>query len=97
MNNSVAALSLAVNEAVSDPTAEQLLQAGCAANAMASEPGRLYLRFIYSAILTSAVARETIKSSLRQRPLSPLPKWRFARVREYIGGTNSPAVLRLRA
>ena len=92
----VAALSLAVNEAVSgsprrlerflssDSTVEQLLQARGAAKEMASEPGRLYLRFLYSAILTWAAARETIKSSVRQRPLSPLPTWRFARVQEYI-------------
>ena len=51
---------------------------------MAREPAQLYLRFLYSAILTWAVARETIKCSAQQRPVIPLPKWRFARVKQYI-------------
>jgi hypothetical protein len=92
----IAALSLAVSDALSgspqrlerflpsDPTVEQLLQARGAANEMAREPARLYLRFLYSAVLTWAMARETIKWPVRQRPLTPLPKWRFARVKEYI-------------
>jgi AraC-like DNA-binding protein len=92
-----AALSLAINEALlgsprrlerflpSDPRIEQLLQARGAANEMAKEPARLYLRFLYSAILTWASASETIKSSDQPRPISPLPKWRFTRVRQYIG------------
>lgn len=94
--NLVAALSLAMNEALagsprrlerflpSDPTIEQLLQARGAATKMAKEPARLYLRFLYSAIITWAAAGNSIKWSLRQRPLTPLPKWRFARVREYV-------------
>lgn len=94
--NFVAALSLAMNEALlgsprrlerflpSDSTIEQLLKARDAANQMAREPARLYLRFLYSAILTCAVPRKTIKCSVRQQPVAPLPKWRFARVREYI-------------
>jgi AraC-like DNA-binding protein len=92
----VAALSLAVNDALSgsprrlerflpsDPTIEQLLLARGAANEMAREPAQLYLRFLYSAILTCAAARKTIKWSVRQQPVPPLPKWRFARVTEYI-------------
>jgi len=94
--NFVAALSLAVNEALmgspqrlerflpSDPTIEQLLKARGAANEMAKEPARRYLRYLYLAILTWAAARKTIKWPVRQRPVTPLPKWRFARVREYI-------------
>ena len=94
--NFVTALSLAVHEALlgsprrierflpSDPTIEQLLQARGAANEMAREPARLYLQFLYSAILTWAAARKPIKWSVRQQPVTPLPKWRFARVREYI-------------
>jgi AraC-like DNA-binding protein len=91
----VAALSLAVNEALlgsprrlerflpSDPTIEQLLQARRAADEMATEPARRYLRYLYSAILTWAAGRKTVRS-LQQPPLAPLPKWRFVRVREYI-------------
>jgi AraC family transcriptional regulator len=94
--NLVTALSLAVNDALSgsprrlerflpsDPTIEQLLQARGAANQMATEPARLYLRFLYSAILTWVAAGKTITWPVQQRPLTPLPKWRFARVREYI-------------
>jgi AraC-like DNA-binding protein len=94
--NIVAALSLAVNDALlgspqrlerflpSDPTIEQLLQARAAANAMAREPARLYLRYLYSAILTWAAERDAIKWSVRKRPPTALPKWRFARVKEYI-------------
>ena len=94
--NFVSALSLAVNDALlgsprrlerflpSDPTIEQLLQARGAANGMAREPARLYLRFLYSAILTWVAAGKTIKWSVGHRPLAPLPKWRFARVKEYI-------------
>jgi AraC-like DNA-binding protein len=92
----VAALLLAVNEALSgspgclerflpsDPTVEKLLQLRGAANDMASEPARLYLRFLYSAILIRAAAGKTLKWSIRQRPLTALPNWRFARVREYV-------------
>jgi AraC-like DNA-binding protein len=92
----VVALSLAVNEALlgsprrlerflpSDPTIEPLLQARDAANEMAREPARLYLRFLYSAILTWVAAREPVRSSVQQRQIAPLQKWRFARVREYI-------------
>jgi AraC family transcriptional regulator len=92
----VAALSLAVNDALSgsprhlerilpsDPTIEQLLRARGAANEMARESAQLYLRFLYLAILTWAAARKTIKWPVRQQPVTPLPKWRFARVREYI-------------
>jgi AraC-like DNA-binding protein len=106
-DNFVAALSLAVNEALlgsparlerflpSDPTIDQLLQARRAANEMAKEPARRYLRFLYSAILTWAVARKTLKWSVRERPLTPLPKWRFARVREYID-THIEEPIRLR-
>lgn len=94
--DSVAALSQAVNAALwgsprrleqflpSDRTIERLLQARGAANQMASEPARFYLRLRYSAILTWAAARATINWSVRRRPLTPLPKWRFVRVREYI-------------
>jgi AraC-like DNA-binding protein len=94
--NIVAALSLAVNDALlgshqrlerflpSDPTIEQLLQARGAANNMAREPARLYLRYLYSAILTWAADRGAIKWSIRKRPPTALPKWRFARVKEYI-------------
>jgi AraC-like DNA-binding protein len=91
--NFVAELSLAVNDALlgsprrlerflpADPTIEQLLRARSAANDMAKEPARLYLRFLYSAMLTWASARKTIQWS---HPVTPLPKWRFARVRDYI-------------
>jgi AraC-like DNA-binding protein len=91
----VAALSLAVNDALlgsprrlerllpSDPTIERLLQARGAANEMAREPAQLYLQCLHSAILTWAVARNALKLPARQR-LAPLPKWRFARVTEYI-------------
>jgi AraC-like DNA-binding protein len=94
--NLVAALSLAVNEALlgsprrlerflpSDPTVRQLLEARGAANEMAREPARLYLRLLYSAILTWVAARGTIKWSDRQRALAALPTWRFERVRAYI-------------
>ena len=73
--NFVDALSLAVNAALlgsprrleqflpSDPTIEQLLQARDAATEMAREPARLYLRHLYSAILTWAAARKTIRWS----------------------------------
>jgi AraC-like DNA-binding protein len=89
-------LSLAVDEALNgsprrferflpaDPTIRQLLQARGAAGEMAREPAQLYLRFLYSAILSYAVARETLKWSAQQRPPMPLPKWRFSRVTEYI-------------
>src|SRR5580658_8680670 len=89
-------LCLAVNAALSgsprglerllpsDPTTEQLLCAREAANEMAREPARLYLRHLYSAILTWAAARKTITRSGQQRPLTPLPKWRFARVKDYV-------------
>jgi AraC-like DNA-binding protein len=92
----VGTLSLAVNEALlgsprrferflpSDPMIEQLLQARSAANEMAREPAQLYLRFLYSAILTWVAARKTILWSVQHRPLTPLPKWRFARVRDYV-------------
>jgi len=91
-----ATLSLAINEALlgsprrlerllpSDPRIEQLLQARGAANEMARKPARLYLRFLYSAILTWASANETINSPVQQQSISPLPKWRFVRVRQYI-------------
>jgi AraC-like DNA-binding protein len=94
--NFAATLCLAVNAALSgsprglerllpsDPTTERLLCARGAANEMAREPARLYLRHLYSAILTLAAARETITRSGQQRPLTPLPKWRFARVKEYV-------------
>ena len=84
--NVVTALSLAVNEALqgsprrierflpSDPTIEQLLQARRAANEMAKEPAQLYLRFLYSAMLTWAAAHETTTWSVQHRPLAPLPK-----------------------
>jgi AraC-like DNA-binding protein len=96
LENLVAALSLGVNEALldfprylerilpSDPTIDQLLQACSAANEMTKEPARRYLRLLYSAILTWAVYRETIKWSVQQPPLTPLPKWRFSRVTQYI-------------
>jgi len=64
---------------------EQLLQARSAANEMAREPARLYLRCLYAAILTWAAAQKTIKCPLRQQAVTPLAKWRFARVRTYIG------------
>jgi AraC-like DNA-binding protein len=94
--NFVAALSLAMNQALmgsprhlerllpSHPAIQQLLRARSVANEMAREPARLYLRLLYSAILTWAVDRETIKWPDRQRGITPLPKWRFARVRKYI-------------
>jgi AraC-like DNA-binding protein len=90
-----AALSLAVTDALlgsprrleqllpPDPTIEQLLQARGAANEMAREPARHYLRGLHLAILTWAMARNAVKLSAQQR-LTPLPKWRFARVTEYI-------------
>jgi AraC-like DNA-binding protein len=92
----VTALSLAVNEALqgsprrierflpSDPTTEKLLRARGAANEIAKEPAQLYLWFLYAAMLTWAAARETTTWSVRQRSLTPLAKWRFARVRQYI-------------
>ena len=89
-------LAVAMNEALSgypqrlerflpsDPTMKQLLQARGAASEMAREPARLYLLFLYSAILTWAATHEAIKLPVQQRPISPLPKWRFARVRKYV-------------
>jgi AraC-like DNA-binding protein len=94
--NFVDELSLAVNAALlgspqrlerflpSDPTIEQLLLARGAAKGMAREPARLYLRCLYSAILTLTAARKTINCSARPPSLAPLPKWRFARVMEHI-------------
>jgi AraC-like DNA-binding protein len=91
--NFVAELSLAMNDALLgsprrlerilpvDPTIEQLLRARGAANDMAKEPARIYLRFLYSAIFTWMSARKEIQWS---HPVTPLPKWRFARVRDYI-------------
>jgi AraC-like DNA-binding protein len=90
------ALFLAMNEALlgsprrlerflpSDPTIEQLLRARGAASEMATEQARRYLRFLYSAIVTWAAAHEAINWSIQQRSLTPLPKWRFIRVRKYI-------------
>jgi AraC-like DNA-binding protein len=92
----VAALSHALNEAISgyprslkrflpsDPMIEQLLQARSAANEMAREPARLYLRCLYAAILTWAAAGGTMKWPLRPQAVMPLAKWRFARVKKYI-------------
>jgi AraC family transcriptional regulator len=68
----------------SDPMIEQLLRARSAANEMAREPARLYLRCLYAAILTWAAARKTIKCPFRQHAVTQLAKWRFARVRKYI-------------
>jgi len=96
LENLVGALFLGANEALldfprhferilpSDPTIDQLLQACSAATEMTKESARRYLRFLYSAILTWVAYRETIKCSVQQSPLTPLPKWRFARVRQYI-------------
>lgn len=96
LENFVTEFSLAVNAALSgfprrleqllpsDSTIERLLRARGAANEMAREPARLYLRFLYSAILVRTTTIDIIKYPVPRIACRPLPKWRFERVRKYI-------------
>jgi AraC-like DNA-binding protein len=68
----------------SHPSIERMLQTRDLAKSMPKEPARLYLRFLYLAVLTWAGAYHTLNYGATPRRNAPLPKWRLARVDEYI-------------
>jgi hypothetical protein len=52
--------------------------------ATSKEPARLYLCFLYLTVITWAGACQTGNRGVSERQSPPLPKWRLARVDEYI-------------